>query len=37
MDRWLCDGPSGPIVPLLRETFELVATGFPENKAKTSK
>jgi AcrR family transcriptional regulator len=37
MDRWLRDGPSGPIVPLLREAFELVATGFPENKAKTGK
>jgi AcrR family transcriptional regulator len=37
MDRWLRDGPSGPIVPLLREAFELVATGFPENKAKAGK
>jgi AcrR family transcriptional regulator len=35
MDRWLRDGPSGPIVPLLRESFELVAAGFPENEAKT--
>jgi AcrR family transcriptional regulator len=37
MDRWLRDGPSGPIVPLLRKAFELVAGGFPENKAKTGK
>jgi AcrR family transcriptional regulator len=37
IDRWLRDGPSGPIVPLLRKAFELAATGFPENKAKTSK
>jgi hypothetical protein len=37
VDRWLRDGPSGPIVPLLRKAFELVATGFPENKAKTAK
>jgi AcrR family transcriptional regulator len=37
VDRWLRDGPSGSIVPLLRKAFELVATGFPENKAKTSK
>jgi len=32
MDRWLRDGPSGPIVPLLRKAFELVATGLPDNK-----
>lgn len=37
MDRWLRDGPSGPIVPLLRTAFELVASGFPETKAKTAK
>ncbi len=37
MDRWLRDGPSGPIVPFLREAFELVATGFPANKVKTGK
>src|ERR1017187_661936 len=37
VDRWLRDGPSGSIVPLLRKAFELVATGFPENKSKTSK
>jgi AcrR family transcriptional regulator len=34
VDRWLRDGPSGPIVPFLRKAFELVAAGFPENKAK---
>ena len=33
MDRWLRDGPSGPILPLLRKAFELVAAGFPETKA----
>jgi AcrR family transcriptional regulator len=37
VDRWLRDGPSGSMVPLLRKALELVATGFPENKAKTSK
>lgn len=37
VDRWLRDGPSGPIVPLLRKAFELVATGFPESKTKTGK
>jgi AcrR family transcriptional regulator len=37
VDRWLRDGPSGPIVPLLHKAFELVATGFPENKARTAK
>ncbi len=37
VDRWLRDGPTGSIVPLLRKAFELVATGFPEDKAKTSK
>jgi hypothetical protein len=37
VDRWLRDGPSGSIVPLLRKAFELVATGFSENKTKTSK
>jgi AcrR family transcriptional regulator len=33
MDRWLRAGPSGSMVPLLRKAFELVATGFPRNKA----
>jgi AcrR family transcriptional regulator len=37
LDRWLRDGPSGSIVPLLRKAFELVATGFPEDKAKAGK
>jgi AcrR family transcriptional regulator len=37
VDRWLRDGPSGSIVPLLRKALELVAAGFPENKAKTGK
>jgi len=37
VDRWLRDGPSGSIVPLLHKALELVASGFPENKAKTGK
>jgi AcrR family transcriptional regulator len=37
VDRWLRDGPSGSIVPLLRSAFELVAAGLPENKAKAGK
>jgi AcrR family transcriptional regulator len=37
MDRWLRDGPSGPIVPHLRKAFELVAAGFPESHAKAGK
>jgi len=37
MDRWLRSGPSGSMVPFLRKAFELVAAGFPENKAKTGK
>jgi AcrR family transcriptional regulator len=34
MDRWLRDGPSGSIVPLMRKAFDLVAAGLPENKTK---
>ena len=37
VDGWLRDGPSGSIVPYLRKAFELVASGFPEKKAKTGK
>jgi AcrR family transcriptional regulator len=37
VDRWLRDGPSGSVVPLLRKAFEVVAAGFPENNAKTAK
>src|SRR5215472_16247577 len=37
VDRWLRDGPSGSVVPLLRRAFELVATGLPENRAGTGK
>jgi AcrR family transcriptional regulator len=37
MDCWLREGPSGSIVPLLRKAFELVAAGFPANRAKTGK
>ncbi|HVW10903.1 MAG TPA: TetR family transcriptional regulator [Bryobacteraceae bacterium] len=29
VDRWLRDGPTGSIVPMLRKAFELVAGGFP--------
>jgi AcrR family transcriptional regulator len=34
MDRWLRDGPSGPILPMLRKAFEFAAAGFPEGGAK---
>jgi AcrR family transcriptional regulator len=34
VDRWLRDGPTGSIVPILRKAFELVASGFPETKAR---
>jgi AcrR family transcriptional regulator len=34
LERWLRDGPSGSIVPLMRKAFDLVAAGLPENKAK---
>jgi AcrR family transcriptional regulator len=37
VDRWLRDGPSGSIVPILRKAFEMVESGFPESQAKTSK
>jgi AcrR family transcriptional regulator len=37
LDRWLRDGPTGSIVPLLRQAFALVAAGLPENQAKTRK
>ena len=37
VDRWLRDGPTGPIVPLLRKALELVAAGFPEHKTKTGR
>ncbi len=28
-ERWLRDGPSGSVVPLLRKAFDLVAAGLP--------
>jgi AcrR family transcriptional regulator len=31
-ERWLHDGPKGSVVPLMREAFEQVAAGLPENK-----
>lgn len=30
MERWFREGPSGPVVPLMRKAFELVAAGLPE-------
>lgn len=32
-ERWLREGPSGPLVPLLRKAFDLVAAGLPARKA----
>ena len=34
-DRWLRDGPSGSIVPLMRRAFDLVAAGLSEVKTRT--
>ena len=31
-ERWLRDGPSGPVVQLLRKAFDLVAAGLPVKK-----
>jgi AcrR family transcriptional regulator len=36
-ERWLRDGPSGSMAPLLRKAFDLVADGLPEPKTKTGK
>src|SRR5215470_3053897 len=36
-DRWLRDGPSGSIVPLMRTAFDLVATGLSEDKSRTGR
>src|SRR5262245_24251592 len=33
--RWLRDGPSGSIVPLMRTAFDLVAAGLPDDKTRT--
>lgn len=33
-DRWLREGPTGSMVPILRRAFELVAAGLPETKAR---
>jgi AcrR family transcriptional regulator len=35
-DRWLRDGPSGSIVPLMRTAFDLVAAGLSEDKTRTA-
>ncbi len=32
VERWLRDGPSGPVVPHLRKALDLVAAGLPEKK-----
>ena len=29
-ERWLRDGPSGPVIPPMRKAFALVAAGLPE-------
>jgi len=35
--RWLSDGPSGSIVPLMRAAFDLVAAGLSEDKTRTGR
>src|SRR5215813_15141555 len=35
--RWLSDGPSGSIVPLIRTAFDLVAAGLSEDKRRTGR
>jgi AcrR family transcriptional regulator len=32
LERWLRDGPSGSVVPLMRKAFDLVSGGLPESK-----
>jgi AcrR family transcriptional regulator len=32
VERWLRDGPSGSVVPLIRKAFDLVAAGLPEKR-----
>jgi len=34
MERWLRDGPSCSIVPLMRKAFDLVASAFQRNVAR---
>ena len=34
-ERWLRDGPTGSVVPLMRKAFDLVAAGFPEREKRT--
>jgi AcrR family transcriptional regulator len=36
-ERWMRGGPSGSIVPLLQEAFDLLAAEFTENKARPTK
>jgi hypothetical protein len=35
LERWLRDGPSCAIVPLMRKAFDLVASGFKRNVVRT--
>jgi len=35
--RWLSEGPSGSIVPLMRTAFDLVAAGLSEDKTRTGR
>jgi AcrR family transcriptional regulator len=35
--RWLRDGPSGSIIPLMRTAFDLVAAGLSEDKTTTGR
>lgn len=37
MERWLRNGPSCSIVPLMREAFDLVAASLPVNRAVTGR
>ena len=36
-ERWMRDGPSGSIVPLLQGAFDLVAAGFKEDRTPPGK
>jgi len=35
VERWLREGPSGSVVPLLRKAFELVAAGLPDQRTRS--
>lgn len=34
VERWLREGPSGSVVPLLRKAFELIAAGLPDKRTR---